>query len=66
MALNVTELVTDKITPRISLRDGGAVEISGLRVTHNLSPVSPQNGDIWITHEGLFYKSNDIVIGPLK
>jgi len=39
--------------------------IAGFNVPQGAAPTSPQNGDMWTTTAGLFYRANGLTVGPL-
>lgn len=39
--------------------------LSGFQIIPGVSPTTPQNGDIWLTSDGLFYRAGNITFGPL-
>lgn len=39
--------------------------VSGFAVTPGTAPISPDNGDIWMTSAGLFYRAGGATYGPL-
>lgn len=38
---------------------------AGFNIPQGAAPTSPQNGDVWITSTGLFYRSNGTTVGPI-
>lgn len=38
---------------------------SGLTMNVGVAPTAPNNGDVWMTNAGLYYRDNGVTIGPL-